>query len=424
MTMYILLILWLILIFIGCPLYLSLGAVSLLYAVLSGSNLVIIPQKISMAANSFPLLAAPFFILMGNIMNFSGVTNRIFKFADVLVGWMRGGLGHANIIASVIFAGMSGAAVADAGGLGTIEIEAMRKAGYDDDFSCAITAASSTIGPIIPPSLPMIIYGAQSETSIGKLFIAGVIPGILMAVALGIMVEAKARKNNYPYQKWQGFKVLFKAFIEAFWALMAPVILLLGIMLGIFTPTEAATVSAFYALILGLFVYKEFKLKELPKLMLMAVSTNGVVLALVMTAMAFGYSLTIAQIPQMAGSSLLALTSNPYIILLLINIFLLFIGLFMEATAAMLILIPIFMPVVNQMGIDPVQFGIIMVLNLMIGTITPPVGVVLSVTSNVANVSFDRVAKATAPFLIPLIIVLLLVTYVPYITLFLPSLFN
>lgn len=424
MTMYILLILWLILIFIGCPLYLSLGAVSLLYAVLSGSNLVIIPQKISMAANSFPLLAAPFFILMGNIMNFSGVTNRIFKFADVLVGWMRGGLGHANIIASVIFAGMSGAAVADAGGLGTIEIEAMRKAGYDDDFSCAITAASATIGPIIPPSLPMIIYGAQSETSIGKLFIAGVIPGILMAVALGIMVEAKARKNNYPYQKWQGFKVLFKAFIDAFWALMAPVILLLGIMLGIFTPTEAATVSAFYALILGLFVYKEFKLKELPKLMLMAVSTNGVVLALVMTAMAFGYSLTIAQIPQMAGSSLLALTSNPYIILFLINIFLLFIGLFMESTAAMLILIPIFMPVINQIGIDPVQFGIIMVLNLMIGTITPPVGVVLSVTGNIANVSFDRVAKATTPFLIPLIIVLLLVTYVPYITLFLPSLFN
>lgn len=424
MTMYILLILWLILIFIGCPLYLSLGAVSLLYAVLSGSNLIIIPQKISMSANSFPLLAAPFFILMGNIMNFSGVTNRIFKFADVLVGWMRGGLGHANIIASVIFAGMSGAAVADAGGLGTIEIEAMRKAGYDDDFSCAITAASSTIGPIIPPSLPMIIYGAQSETSIGKLFIAGVIPGILMAVALGIMVETKARKNNYPYQKWQGFKVLFKAFIEAFWALMAPVILLLGLCLGIFTPTEAATVSAFYALILGLFVYKEFKLKELPKLMLMAVSTNGVVLALVMTAMAFGYSLTIAQIPQMAGNSLLALTSNPYIILFLINIFLIFIGLFMESTAAMLILIPIFMPVINQMGIDPVQFGIIMVLNLMIGTITPPVGVVLSVTGNVANVSFDRVAKATAPFLIPLIIVLLLVTYVPYITLFLPSLFN
>lgn len=424
MTMYILLILWIILIFIGCPLYLSLGAVSLLYAVLSGSNLIIIPQKISMAANSFPLLAAPFFILMGNIMNFSGVTNRIFKFADVLVGWMRGGLGHANIIASVIFAGMSGAAVADAGGLGTIEIEAMRKAGYDDDFSCAITAASATIGPIIPPSLPMIIYGAQSETSIGKLFIAGVIPGILMAIALGIMVEIKARKNNYPYQKWKGFKVLFKAFIEAFWALMAPVILLLGIMLGIFTPTEAATVSAFYALILGLFVYKEFKIKELPKLMLMAVSTNGVVLALVMTAMAFGYSLTIAQIPQMAGNSLLVLTSNPYIILLLINIFLLFIGLFMEATAAMLILIPIFMPVVNQMGIDPVQFGVIMVLNLMIGTITPPVGVVLSVTGNVANISFDRVAKATAPFLIPLIIVLLLVTYVPYITLFLPNLFN
>lgn len=424
MTMYILLILWIILIFIGCPLYLSLGAVSLLYAVLSGSNLIIIPQKISMAANSFPLLAAPFFILMGNIMNFSGVTNRIFKFADVLVGWMRGGLGHANIIASVIFAGMSGAAVADAGGLGTIEIEAMRKAGYDDDFSCAITAASATIGPIIPPSLPMIIYGAQSETSIGKLFIAGVIPGILIAIALGIMVEIKARKNNYPYQKWQGFKVLFKAFIEAFWALMAPVILLLGIMLGIFTPTEAATVSAFYALILGLFVYKEFKIEELPKLMLMAVSTNGVVLALVMTAMAFGYSLTIAQIPQMAGNSLLVLTSNPYIILLLINIFLLFIGLFMEATAAMLILIPIFMPVVNQMGIDPVQFGVIMVLNLMIGTITPPVGVVLSVTGNVANISFDRVAKATAPFLIPLIIVLLLVTYVPYITLFLPNLFN
>lgn len=424
MTMFILLILWLILIFIGVTLYLSLGSISLLYVILTDANLVIIPQKISMAANSFPLLAAPFFILMGNIMNFSGVTNRIFKFADVLVGWLRGGLGHANVVASMIFAGMSGAAVADAGGLGTIEIESMRKAGYDDDFSCAVTAASSTIGPIIPPSLPMIIYGAQSETSIGKLFMAGVIPGVLMGIALMIMVEYKARKNNYPYQKWQGFKVLFKAFIDAFWALMAPVILLVGIVRGVFTPTEAATVAAFYALILGLFVYKEFDIKELPKLMLGTVSTNGVVLGLVMTAMSFGYTLTIAKIPQMAGEHLLQISSNPIIILFLINVFLLFIGLFMEATAAMLILIPVFNPVILSLGIDPVQFGIIVILNLMIGTITPPVGVVLSVTANIAGVPFDRVSKATFPFLIPLLIVLLLVTYVPVITLLLPTIFN
>lgn len=424
MIMFILLILWLILILIGVPLYLSLGSISLLYVILADVNLVIIPQKISMAANSFPLLAAPFFILMGNIMNFSGVTNRIFKFADILVGWLRGGLGHANIVASMIFAGMSGAAVADAGGLGTIEIESMRKAGYDDDFSCAVTAASSTIGPIIPPSLPMIIYGAQSETSIGKLFMAGVVPGVLMSIALMLMVEYKARKNNYPYQKWQGFKILFKAFIDAFWALMAPVILLVGIIKGVFTPTEAATAAAFYALILGLFVYKEFNIKELPRLMLSTVSTNGVVLGLVMTAMSFGYTLTIAKIPQIAGEYLLQISQNPIIILFLINIFLLFIGLFMEATAAMLILIPVFNPVILSLGIDSVQFGIIIILNLMIGTITPPVGVVLSVTANIAEVPFDRVAKATLPFLIPLLIVLLLVTYVPFITLLLPSIFN
>lgn len=412
---------WLVLMFLGVPIYVSLGISSFLHIMTSDLNLLTIPQRITNAANSFPLLAAPFFILMGNIMNTSGVTRRIFRFASVVVGWMRGGLGHANVLASVIFAGMSGSAVADAGGLGTIEIAAMREGGYDIDFSAAITAASATIGPIIPPSLPMIIYGVLADTSVGGLFMGGVIPGVLMGVTLMIMVAVYSRKRNYPKEAFPTPKSLWKAFREAFWALLAPLILFGGIVTGMFTPTEAAVVAAFYALILGLFIYREFKIKDFPKMILMTIETNGVVLALVMTAVLFGWDLSVADIPQTIGKALSTVSSNPLIVLFVINLFLLFVGCFMEAIAAMMILVPILLPVATALHIDPIQFGNIIVLNLMIGTITPPVGIVLFVTANVAKISFERVTKATAPFLIPLLVVLIAITIVPELTTWLPK---
>ena len=412
---------WIVFLLLGMPVYVSLGIASLMH-ILTNDALVplIIPQKITMAANSFPLLAAPFFILMGNLMNSSGVTMRIFNFATVLVGWMRGGLGHTNVVASVIFAGMSGAAVADAGGLGTIEIEAMQRAGYDDDFTCAITAASSTIGPIIPPSLPMVIYGVLAEASVGGLFVGGFLPGVLMAVALMFMVRHYAIKRNYPHEPFPTLPRIWVAFRQAFWALMTPVVLLAGIISGVFTPTEAAVFAAFFALILGLFVYKELTFRDLPRTILGSCETNGVVLALVMTAVLFAWDLSVAQIPQTIGAYLAAISHNKIALLLIINVFLLFVGCFMEATAAMMILVPILYPVAQDAGVSAIQFGVMVVLNLMIGTVTPPIGVVLFVVSNVAKISFERVTKATLPFLVPLLIVLMLVTFFPFVTTWLP----
>ncbi len=420
MTMTLVFLLWIVLLLAGTPIYVSLGISSLLYVLLQGLQPLIVPQKIAMAANSFPLLAAPFFILMGNIMNRSGVTRRIFNFADTAVGWLRGGLGHANVVASMIFAGMSGAAVADAGGLGTIEIEAMREGGYDDEFSCAVTAASATIGPIIPPSLPMIIYGVLGDTSVGGLFVGGVIPGILMGLALMVLVSFVARRRGYPKRPFPSLRELWRSFRDAFWALLAPLILLVGIASGVFTPTEAAVVAALYALVLGLLIYRELSLKDLPRVILGTVETNGVVLALVMTAVLFGWNLSVAQIPQAVGRILVSVSQNPLVVLFIVNVFLLFVGCFMEAIAAMMILVPILLPVALNLGIHPIQFGLIVVLNLMIGTITPPVGVVLYVTANVAGVPFERVTRATLPFLVPLLVVLLLVTVFPALTTWLP----
>ncbi|GAK57862.1 TRAP-type C4-dicarboxylate transport system, permease component [Candidatus Vecturithrix granuli] len=411
--------LWFLFLVFGMPIFFSLGLISLIYLMSHHEVLLSVPQRLTLTADSFPLLAAPFFILMGNLMNTSGVTRRIFNFADCLVGHIKGGLGHANVVASMIFAGMSGAAVADAAGLGTIEIEAMKEGGYDIDFSAAITAASSTIGPIIPPSLPMIIYGVLANTSVGGLFLGGVIPGFLMGLALMIYVYLYARNKNYPHHAFPKLREFFNAFQEAFLSLLTPVILLGGIFSGMFTPTEAAAVAAFYALLLGFF-YHELTLKDFPKIILQTVETNAVVMALVMTASLFGWVITRAQVPQMMGKFLVGISSNPLLILLIINLFLLFVGCFMEAIAAQMILVPILLPVVLRLGISPIHFGVMMVLNLMIGTLTPPIGVVLYVTAKVADISFEEVTKATFPFLVPLLIVLLLITIFPELTVFLP----
>ena len=413
---------WFVSLFAGPAIYAAMGLAGFAFLALAGIPGIVIPQKVAMAANSFPLLAAPLFILMGNLMNTGGISVRIFAFAKALVGWMRGGLCQANILGSVIFAGMSGSAVADAAGLGTVEIEAMKREGYDAETAGAITAASATIGPIIPPSLPMIVYGVTAETSIGALFLAGVIPGLLMAGALMLMVRHLAIRRNLPSHPFAGGAALWRAFKGAFWALMAPVVLFGGLFSGVFTPTEAAAVAVVYALVLGLFVYREFRWSDLPKVILDTVETTGVVMALVMCASLIGYCISVSRLPQEFGATLTSLTTNPIVYLLIVNALLLAVGCFMEALAAMLVLIPILVPVAVKLGIDPVQFGLVFVLNLMIGTITPPVGVVLYVTAKVAQVPFDRMVRAILPYLLPLFAVLSLVTFWPALSTFLPGL--
>ena len=413
---------WFVSLFAGPAIYAAMGLAGFAFLALAGIPGIVVPQKIAMAANSFPLLAAPLFILMGNLMNAAGISERIFAFAKAVVGWMRGGLCQANIVGSVIFAGMSGSAVADAAGLGTVEIEAMKREGYDAETAGAITAASATIGPIIPPSLPMIVYGVAAETSIGALFLAGVVPGLLMAVALMLMVRHLAIRRNLPRHPFEGVGALWGAFKRAFWALMAPVVLFGGLFSGVFTPTEAAAVAVVYALVLGLFVYRDFRLAALPRLILATVETTGVVMALVMAASLLAYCISLSRLPQEFGAVLTGLTTNALLYLLIVNLLLLVVGCFMEALAAMLVLIPILVPVAVKLGIDPVQFGLVFVLNLMIGTITPPVGVVLYVTAKVAGVPFERMARAVLPYLVPLIVVLALVTLWPPLTTWLPTL--
>jgi tripartite ATP-independent transporter DctM subunit len=413
---------WFVALLAGVPLFVSMGLACFAFVWLGEIPPGIVPQKIAQAANSFPLLAAPLFILMGNIMNSAGITDRIFTFARVCVGWLRGGLCHANILASVIFAGMSGSAVADAGGVGTLEIKAMKDEGYDAETAAAITAASATIGPIIPPSLPLVIYGVSADVSIGGLFLAGVVPGLLMAGALMLMVTEVARRRNMPKHRFPGTAELWHAYKRAHWALMTPVILFGGMIGGFFTPTEAAGVATVYALILGLFVYRDFSLSDLPELIEQTVTTTGVVLALVMTAAALGWCLSISRIPQTVGPMIVDLVGNPLVFLLVVNLLLLFVGCFMEALAAMLILIPILVPAAAQFGIDPIHFGLVFVLNLMIGTITPPVGVVLFVVARIADVGFAAMSRAIVPWLMPLLAVLLAVTLWPPLATFLPGL--
>lgn len=412
---------WLAAMLAGLPLAASMSIAAFAFVALGGLPPSIVPQKIAQGANSFPLLAAPLFILMGNIMNSAGITERIFAFATACVGWVRGGLCHANIFASVIFAGMSGSAVADAGGVGTLEIKAMRAEGYDAETAASITAASATIGPIIPPSLPMVIYGVTADVSIGKLFLAGIVPGLLMAGALMLMVAQLARRRNLPRHAFPGAAGLWQAYKRGHWALMTPVILFGGMMSGLFTPTEAAAVATIYALVLGLVIYRDFNVADLPKILADTAETTGVVLALVMAAGAIGWCLSISRIPQTVGPWMVGAIGSPLLFLLVVNVALLLVGCFMEALAAMLILVPILAPAALQLGIDPIQFGLVFVLNLMIGTITPPVGVVLFITAKVAGISFDAMSRAILPWLLPLLAVLAAITLFPPLTTWLPE---
>lgn len=407
---------------IGVPIFIALASSSLVYThFIAGIPDFVVLHRMAGGIDSFPLLAVPFFILAGNLMNSAGITNRIYDFAVAAVGWLRGGLGHVNVVGSVIFAGMSGTAVADAGGLGTIEIKAMRDHGYKTDFAVGVTAASSTIGPIIPPSLPMVIFGVMANVSIGQLFAAGLLPGLLMAAFMMLYITWYAHRHGIGRDQKFALMILGRTFVRAVPALMTPAIIIGGMSFGWFTPTEAAIAACAWAVFLGAVLYRSLSLKQFYKVTLDTIETTAAVLLIVGAASLFGWVLTTTQVTEAITQALLSISRDPLVLLLLINILLLIVGCFMETIAAISILVPVLMPAVIAAGVDPVQFGVVMVLNLMIGLLTPPVGMVLFVLSRVANISFDRTVRAVVPFLVPLIGVLVLISVFPWLTLAIPT---
>jgi tripartite ATP-independent transporter DctM subunit len=396
--------------------------VMILQSGIGGISYGTIAQKMVAGINNFTLLAIPFFLLAGKLMNTGSITKKIFRFANYVVGWIPGGLGHANVVASIIFAGMSGSAVADAAGLGTIEMEAMEDAGFDTDFSAAITAASSTIGPIIPPSIPLIMFGVAGSVSITKLLVAGIIPGLLMGVALMVMVFFMALRRNYPRARFPGLKNFLKCAVDAFFPLLTPVILIGGILGGIFTATEAAAVASLYAFILTFFIYREITIADLVRVCKEVIRETAVILMIVGASSLYGFLLIKTRIPMILMNGILDITQNPVLVLLILNAFFLVVGCFMESNSAIIILTPLILPMTTSLGIDPIHLGLVMVLNLMIGLLTPPVGMCLYAVCRVAKISFDRMVRAVLPFYVPLIIVLLLITFIPGIVMFIPNL--
>lgn len=408
---------------LGVPVGISLGLAAAVYLIGADIDLSVVPQFMFAGMDSFVLLCIPGFVLAGNLMNGGGITDQIVRFGNAVVGHIRGGLGLANVLGSMIFAGISGTAVAETASIGSVMIPAMRKSGYDAPFAAAVTAAASTVGPIIPPSVPMIIVGTLTGLSVGKMFLAGAVPGLLLGLGMMVTVYILSRKRGYPKGTWVGLGHVLSTSKGAFWALLMTGVILFGIVGGFFTPTEASIVSALYAFVVGLFIYKGFRLTHLPKLMLESAIGSGALILLVGLANVFGWILTSEQIPQMIADAMLSLTTNKYLIILLINILLLIVGTFMETIAALIILFPPLLAVAVKVGIDPIHFATFAVLNLMIGLTTPPVGVCLFVAANIAKISLGAISRAIWPFLVCNILILFLVSYVPEVSLWLPSLF-
>ncbi len=416
--------LFIVLLALGAPVFVAMVLASVAYILQTG-NLTLFTmaaQRMYASVNSFTLLAIPFFIFAGLLMNMAGVSRRLFSFANALVGHITGGLGHVNVVASMFFAGMSGSAVADAAGLGTIEIKAMKDAGFDDGFSGAITAASSTIGPIIPPSIPMVLFGGLTSVSVGKLFLGGFIPGLLMGFSLMLMVYFIAKRRNYPVSPKASGKEIWKAFLDALPSLLMPAIILGGILSGFFTPTEAASVACAYALFLGICVYKEITRENLWLMLLETIKNTAQVMAIIAAAGLFGWIMTYQGVPAAIIETICGMTESRVVVLLLINVILLILGCFMEGNAVLILTVPIMVPIAQQFGIDLVHLGVVMCLNVMLGTITPPVGMCLYPVCTLGNITLGVLIKEIIPFLIALIAALLIVTFLSSLTMTLPTL--
>ena len=403
------------------PVYISMALTGCaLMFVTSGMKWSILSQYLYTGVNSFTLLSIPLFLLAAKLMNTGSITKKLFAFCMKVVGWLPGGLGHVNVLCSVVFAGMSGTAVSDAGGLGSIEIKAMNENGFDNDFSCCVTAASSTLGPIIPPSIPLVVYATVSGASVGALFMAGIVPGVVMALLMMAVVTIYAIIRHYPRTKFPSGGEFVHALKEGFLPLMAPIILLVGIYGGVFTPTESAAVVVCYSLFLEIVIYKELTFKKFIMVLKETVRDSITIALIIAGATFFGYVATRAKIPQMILTGMTSIVSNKFMLLIIINIFLLIIGCFLETASAITIVVPLIMPLLKAYQINLTQFGIIMVLNLMIGLLTPPFGLVLFVISKIGNISIGRFSKALLPWLFALLVALLLVTFVPQLSLYLP----
>jgi C4-dicarboxylate transporter, DctM subunit len=412
------------LILAGLPIAIAMGLTALGFFIGLGETQMLgaMAQRMYSSSTSFTLLAIPFFILAGNLMNTGGMTARIFTFARAVVGHVRGGLAHVAVLASMIFAGVSGAALAEAMGLGKIEIKAMEDAGFDRAFASAVAASSSTIGPVIPPSIPMVIYGAMAEVSVGALFLGGVVPGVLMGVAIMVIIYILATRRGYPAEKRASLAVVAHSFVHGLAGLLAPGIIMGGILGGILTPTEAAVAAAIYALVIGAFVYREIKWTQFVHVLWDTVDQTVRVMFIIAAAGLFGWLLIYLRAPEAIVRSMTAISDQTWVILLIINLILLVLGCFMEGIAIMLLTIPIFMPVLRKYGISPTHFGVVMTLNLMIGLLTPPVGMVLYAISTIGNVPIVKLIRELVPFIIAITVVLFLITYIPSLVLWLPTL--
>ncbi|MEX4027890.1 putative sialic acid transporter, TRAP-type C4-dicarboxylate transport system, large permease component [Haemophilus influenzae] len=422
-SVYVALLVWLIIMFIGVPVGWSLFIATILYFSMTRWNVVnAATEKLVYSLDSFPLLAVPFYILTGILMNTGGITERIFNFAKSLLGHYTGGMGHVNIGASLLFSGMSGSALADAGGLGQLEIKAMRDAGYDDDICGGITAASCIIGPLVPPSIAMIIYGVIANESIAKLFIAGFIPGVLITLALMAMNYRIAKKRGYPRTPKTTREQLCSSFKQSFWAILTPLLIIGGIFSGLFSPTESAIVAAAYSVIIGKFVYKELTLKTLFNSCIEAMAITGVVALMIMTVTFFGDMIAREQVAMRVADVFVAVADSPLTVLVMINALLLFLGMFIDALALQFLVLPMLIPIAMQFNIDLIFFGVMTTLNMMIGILTPPMGMALFVVARVGNMSVSTVTKGVLPFLIPVFVTLVLITIFPQIITFVPNL--
>lgn len=412
-------------IIINVPIAIGLAASTLLYFIISNQlPIMIVAQRMIGAVESVPLLAIPFFVTLGTLMNYSGISKRVMNFAEVLTGHMIGGLAQVNVLLSTLMGGLSASNLADAAMESKILVPEMVRFGYSKEFSAAVTAASSLITPIIPPGIGLIVYGFIANVSIGKMFMAGIIPGILMCVAQMMAVHVVSKKRDYrpTREKRASLREIFVAFKDAAWALTLVIVIIGGVRAGVFTPTEAGAIAVAYTVIIGAFVYRDLKAKDIYKAIVEAVQSTGSIMLIIMAASAFAWVLTWEGVTHNITNLVVGITPNPYVFLLVINIFLLILGMFVEGSSAMIILIPLLLPTVKALGIDLIHFGIILILNLAIGTLTPPMGTILFVTSSLTGAKIDQMVRELVPFYIVLLISLFLVTYVPAVSLFLPNL--
>lgn len=407
---------------LGMNIFLAMGVACGITVFVFDLPLMILAQSYVRGLNSYDFLALPFYFLAGDLMNQGGITVRLLRFSGAIIGHIRGGLSHVNIIASMIFSGVSGSAAADTSAIGSVLIPSMKKEGYPAAYSAAVTAASSTIGPIIPPSIPLVVYGLLSQQSIGKLFWAGAIPGLMMGFYLLCASFIISYRKGYPARKWAGFKELMRSSLDAVFALMMPVVILGGITSGIVTPTEAGVIAVTYGLILGLFVYREIKFKDLPRLLGQAMINTGTILIIIATTGLFAWIVANMGLGEILVNFFLSVSTNKWVILGILNIFFLIWGCVLDPVTAMVIMVPIFIPLVQQVGIDLVHFGVVVVVNLMIGLVTPPVGLLLYLTSSMAQAKIEQVIREMVPFLIALLLVLLICTYWPGMVMWLPNL--